>query len=103
MTKTELTDRIAEKAEISKKDAAKVITVLFEAIKEEVGAGNKVQIIGFGSFEPRKRTARKGRNPQTGQEMQIKAATLPAFKAGKLFKDAVNIKKETKKPVKKKK
>jgi DNA-binding protein HU-beta len=66
------------------------VTYLFDSIVEEVAAGNKVQLVGFGSFEPRTRSARKGRNPRTGEEIDIPASTTVGFSAGKTFKDAVS-------------
>ena len=103
MNKSELVNVVAAKAEITKKSADKAISALFDAIKADVAAGNRVQVTGFGSFEARKRAARKGKNPQTGAEIKIPAATVPAFRAGKAFKEATNGKKApaktgTKKP-----
>ena len=80
---------VAEKAELSKKDAEKAVAAVFAAIEEAVAAGDKVQLVGFGTFEVRERAARTGRNPQTGAEIKIAASKQPAFKAGKAFKDAV--------------
>jgi DNA-binding protein HU-beta len=96
MNKSELVSVVATKAEITKKNADKAVGALFEAIKEDVAAGNRVQVAGFGSFEPRKRAARKGKNPQTGAEIKIPAATVPAFRAGKAFKEITNGKKAAK-------
>jgi DNA-binding protein HU-beta len=102
MNKSELVSVVAGKAEITKKSADKAVSALFEAIKEDVAAGNRVQVAGFGSFEPRKRAARKGKNPQTGAEIEIPAATVPAVRAGKAFKEKTNGKKPAKKPAAKK-
>jgi DNA-binding protein HU-beta len=92
MNKSELVSIVAEKAAITKKSADKATSALFEAIKAGVAAGNRVQIAGFGSYEARQRAARKGKNPQTGAEIKIPAATVPAFRAGKAFKELVNVK-----------
>ena len=89
MNKVELVAAVAEKAELSKKDAEKAVAAVFAAIEEAVAAGDKVQLVGFGTFEVRERSARTGRNPQTGAEIKIAASKQPAFKAGKAFKDAV--------------
>lgn len=90
MTKTELAASVAEKAEMTKKDAAKVVEAFIASVQETLAKGGKVQVIGFGTFEVRKRAARRGRNPQTGKKIRIKASKAPAFKAGKKLKDAVN-------------
>lgn len=87
--KAELVDRVAKKTQLTKKDVSAVVDALFETIQEALQAGEKVQVIGFGNFEVRERAARKGRNPQTGEEIQIEASKVPAFKAGKALKDAV--------------
>jgi len=89
MNKGELIDAIAAKAEVTKKDADAVLTATLEAIVEAVAAGDKVTLVGFGSFEPRERQAREGRNPKTGKPMKIPATKIPAFSAGKLFKEKV--------------
>ncbi len=89
MNKTELINAVSEKAELTKKDATKAVDAVFAAIQESLAEGEKVQIIGFGNFEVRDRAARKGRNPQTGKEIEIPASKVPAFKAGKALKDAV--------------
>ncbi len=89
MNKTDLIAKVAELTEFTKKDASKAVDAVFDAITEALKAGDSVQLIGFGSFEVRKRSARKGRNPQTGAEIQIAASNVPAFKPGKAFKDAV--------------
>ena len=87
--KAELVDRVAKKTQLTKKDVSATVEALFETIQEALKAGEKVQVIGFGNFEVRERAARKGRNPQTGKEIKIKASKVPAFKAGKALKDAV--------------
>lgn len=89
MNKTELVSAVAEKSEISKKDAAKAVDAVFATIEEALAKGDKVQLIGFGTFEVRERAARKGRNPQTGDEIEIPASKVPAFKPGKALKEAV--------------
>ncbi len=89
MNKTELIAAIAAKADLSKKDAEKALVAMTETIVEEIGKGEKVQIVGFGTFESRERAARKGINPLTKEPIEIAACTVPAFKAGKAFKDAV--------------
>ena len=87
--KAELVDRVAKKTQLTKKDVSATVEALFETIQEALKAGEKVQVIGFGNFEVRERAARKGRNPQTGEEIKIKASKVPAFKAGKALKEAV--------------
>ena len=89
MNKTELIASVAQKAELTKKDAEKAVKAVFETVAEELAKGEKVQVIGFGTFEVRHRAARKGRNPQTGAEIEIPASKVPAFKPGKALKDAV--------------
>lgn len=89
MNKVELVAAVAEKTELSKKDADKAVAAVLAAIEEAVAAGDKVQLVGFGTFEVRERAARTGRNPQTGAEIKIAASKQPVFKAGKAFKDAV--------------
>ncbi|WP_162595924.1 HU family DNA-binding protein [Bacillus sp. CGMCC 1.16541] len=89
MNKTELINAVAEASELSKKDATKAVDAVFESILETLKKGDKVQLIGFGNFEVRERAARKGRNPQTGEEIEIPASKVPAFKPGKALKDAV--------------
>ena len=89
MNKTELVAAIAEKAELSKKDAEKALNALIESVEGALKANDKVQLVGFGTFEVKTRAARKGRNPQTKQEITIPASKAPAFKAGKAFKDAI--------------
>lgn len=90
MNKTELISEVAQKANMTKKDAEKVVNAFFSTIESALKSGDKVQLIGFGTFEVRERQARKGRNPQTGEEISIPAARVPAFKAGKALKDAVD-------------
>ncbi|GLY09806.1 MULTISPECIES: HU family DNA-binding protein [Bacillaceae] len=89
MNKTDLINQVAETAELSKKDATKAVEAVFDAIQNSLASGDKVQLIGFGNFEVRERSARKGRNPQTGAEIEIAASKVPAFKPGKALKDAV--------------
>ncbi len=89
MNKAELVAAIAAKAEISKKDADKALAATLATITDALKGGNKVQLIGFGTFETRHRAARKGKNPQTGAEVTIPAANVPVFKAGKALKDIV--------------
>ena len=90
MNKTELVAAVAEKAALSKKDSEKAINAAFEAITAAMAAGDKVQLVGFGAFEVKERNARVGRNPRTKEEIQIPASRVPAFKAGKALKDALN-------------
>lgn len=90
MNKTELISEVAQKANITKKDADKIVNAFFATVESALKAGDKVQLVGFGTFEVRERQARKGRNPQTGQEISIPATKVPAFKAGKALKDAVD-------------
>lgn len=89
MNKTDLINTVAETADLSKKDATKAVDSVFQVISDSLKQGDKVQLIGFGNFEVRERSARKGRNPQTGEEIQIAASKVPAFKPGKALKDAV--------------
>lgn len=88
--KQDLIDKVVEVTGLTKKDAANAVGATFKAIEEFLSNGEKVQLIGFGNFEARERAARQGRNPQTGETIQIKASKAPAFKAGKALKDAVN-------------
>ena len=90
MNKTELVAAVAEQADISKKDAEKVLKAFVDVVTEEMKKGEKVQLVGFGTFEVSERAAREGRNPQTGKTMKIAACKAPKFKAGKALKDAVN-------------
>ena len=87
ITKTDLVKNVAQKTEMSKKDVAIVLDGLTEEIMNEVAKRNKVQLIGFGTFEVHHRNARKGRNPQNGEEIEIPATEVPVFKAGKAFKE----------------
>ena len=89
MNKTELVAAVAAKADISKKDADKAVAALIDVIIDDIKKGYKVQIVGFGTFEARERAARVGINPQTKQQINIAASKVPAFKAGKAFKDAL--------------
>ena len=90
MNKTELVDAIAAAADITKAQAGRALDAVLESVTETLKKGEKVTLIGFGTFETRERAARTGRNPQTGKEIQIAASTTPAFKAGKKLKDALN-------------
>ena len=90
MNKTELVAAIAEAAELSKKDAEKALKAFTDVVADELKKGEKVQLVGFGTFEVSERAARTGRNPQTGKEMTIPASKAPKFKAGKALKDSVN-------------
>lgn len=89
MNKMELITAIAEKSGLSRKDAEKALAAVVESISEALQAGDKVQLIGFGSFEVKSREARVGRNPKTREEIQIPASKTPVFKAGKALKDKV--------------
>ncbi len=89
MNKTELIAAVAEKAGISKKDADKAVAAVIASIADALAADDKVQLVGFGTFEVKTRGARTGRNPRTGETMTIAASKLPTFKAGKALKDAV--------------
>ena len=90
MNKTELISEVAGTAGMTKKDAEKVINAFFATVEGALKSGDKIQLIGFGTFEVRDRQARKGRNPQTGAEIDIPAAKVPAFKPGKALKDALD-------------
>lgn len=90
MNKTELVDAIAKKTELSKKDAEKALKAFTDVVAEELTKGEKIQLVGFGTFEVVERPAREGRNPRTGETMPIAASKAPKFKAGKALKDAVN-------------
>lgn len=90
MNKTELIAAVAEKAGMSKKDADKAVNAFVETVVEAVAAEEKVQLVGFGTFEVRNRAERMGRNPRTKEEIVIPASKLPVFKAGKTFKEAVS-------------
>ena len=89
MNKDELLKAVAEKAGVSQKTAGEVVNAVLETVEKTVSKGKKVTLIGFGTFEARKRAARTGRNPQTGAEIKIAAKTVPAFTAGKKFKEMV--------------
>ena len=90
MNKTELIAAVANKTGITKKDAGDVLNAFLDAIKDELAAGEKVQLIGFGTFEAKERAARTARNPRTGTEIEVPASKAPTFKAGKEFKDSIN-------------
>lgn len=90
MNKAELVAKIAEKSELTKKDAEKALNAFIEVVQEALKNGDKVQLVGFGTFEVRERAERKGRNPQTREEITIPASKAPIFKAGKALKDLVN-------------
>ena len=90
MKKSELIAVVAEKANISKKDAEAAVAATFDTIVGTIAAGDKIQIVGFGTFERRERNARTGVDPRTNAKIEIPASKVPAFKAGKAFKDAVN-------------
>lgn len=89
MNKSDLITQVVESTELSKKDATKAVDAVFEAISTALQNGDKVQLVGFGNFEVRERSARKGRNPQTGEEIEIPASKIPAFKPGKALKDGI--------------
>ena len=90
MNKTQLVDKIAENAYISKASAGRDLDAFIDAVSDSLKAGDQVALVGFGTFSVRERAARTGRNPQTGAEIQIAAAKVPGFKAGKALKDSVN-------------
>lgn len=89
MNKAELVNAVADKAGVTKKQADEIVSATIDTIVDTVSGGDKVTLVGFGSFEPRDRKAREGRNPKTGKALKIPATTVPAFSAGKVFKDAV--------------
>ncbi|MBQ1212661.1 MAG: HU family DNA-binding protein [Clostridia bacterium] len=89
MNKTELIDAVAKKGELTKKDAEKAVNTVLDAVTDALAAGEKIQIVNFGTFEVKTRAARTGRNPKTGEAMEIAASKTPAFTAGKGLKDAV--------------
>ena len=91
MNKTQLIASVAEMAEVTKKDAEKAVNAVFGSVQKALVEGEKVQLIGFGTFEVKSRSARVGRNPQTGKEIKIAASKVPTFKAGKGLKEVVNI------------
>ncbi len=90
MNKSELVSAMAAKTDLSKKDAEKALKAFIDVVSEELSQGGKIQLVGFGTFDVVERVARTGRNPRTGEEMQIAASKAPKFKAGKALKDAVN-------------
>jgi len=90
MNKAELIAQVSEKSDMTKKDAEKAVGALLSTIEEALAGGDKVQLVGFGTFEVRERAARKGRNPQTGEEIEIAAARVPVFKAGKSLREIVS-------------
>ena len=90
MNKAELVAAMAERAELSKKDAEAALKAFTDVVAEELKKGEKIQLVGFGTFEVSERAARTGRNPQTGAEMKIAASKAPKFKAGKALKDSIN-------------
>ena len=90
MNKEELVQEVAKSAKVSQKEAAEVINCFMSTVQTTVSKGKKVTLVGFGTFESRKRAARTGRNPQTGKAIKIAAKTVPVFSAGKKFKDTVN-------------
>ena len=90
ISKKQLVDQIAAKTDATKTDINTILDAYIDVVKSNVAEGNKVQLVGFGAFELRHRAARKGRNPQSGKEIEIAASNVPAFKPGKSFKDEVN-------------
>ena len=90
MNKTELVEAMAAETNLSKKDVEKVLKSFVDVVSNEMKKGGKVQLVGFGTFEVSERAAREGRNPQTGETMEIRASRAPKFKAGKALKDIVN-------------
>jgi DNA-binding protein HU-beta len=90
LSKSEFVSKVAEKTELTKKDAESAVNAFLATVEESLVAGESISFVGFGSFEVRERAARKGRNPQTGAEIEIAASKVPAFKPGKSLKDAVN-------------
>ena len=90
MNKAELITNMAEKSQLTKKDAESALKAFIDSVQEALESGEKVQLIGFGTFETRERAAREGRNPRTKETITIPASTVPVFKAGKEFKDRVN-------------
>lgn len=89
MNKAELVSSVAEKTDLTKKDVEKAVSAMLDSVTEALAKGDKVQLVGFGTFETRQRAARKGRNPQTGQEIDIAATSVPVFKAGKVLRESV--------------
>lgn len=90
MTKADLIEKVAKDTKLTKKDSEKAINAVIGAVSSALAKGDKVSLVGFGSFEVRKREARKGRNPQTGAEIKIAARKVPVFRAGKALKDSVS-------------
>ncbi|GAA0693979.1 DNA-binding protein HU-beta [Clostridium cadaveris] len=90
MNKADLISRMADKSELNKKQTEAALKAFVESVEEALESGDKVQLVGFGTFETRERAERTGRNPKTGEEIKIAASTMPVFKAGKEFKDRVN-------------
>ena len=90
MNKEELVQEVSKKAKVTQKEVAEILSVFVDTVEKTVSKGKKVTLVGFGTFEARKRAARTGRNPQTGKEIKIAAKTVPTFTAGKKFKELVN-------------
>ena len=90
MNKAELIAQVAEKSDLTKKDAERAVSALIETVEEALVKGDRVQLVGFGTFEIREHAARKGRNPQTGQEIDIAATRVPVFKAGKSLREVIS-------------
>jgi len=90
MNKAEFVSAVADAADVSKVDAAKAVEAIIEVVKKALKKGDQISLVGFGTFVVRKRAARTGRNPRTGQQIKIKASKNPSFKAGKALKDAIN-------------
>lgn len=90
MNKEELVQEISKKAKVTQKEASEILSIFIDTVEKSVAKGKKVTLVGFGTFEARKRAARTGRNPQTGSEIKIPAKTVPAFTAGKKFRELVN-------------
>ncbi|MEI7473492.1 MAG: HU family DNA-binding protein [bacterium] len=90
MNKEELVQEVAKKAKVTQKEVSEILSLFIDVVEKTVSKGKKVTLVGFGTFEARKRAARTGRNPQTGSEIQIPAKTVPTFTAGKKFKELVN-------------
>ena len=90
MNKAELVTAIAEKTSLTKKDAEAALKAVLDVVEEALVAGDKVQLVGFGTFETRERSARTGKNPRTGETIEIAASKVPAFKPGKALKDSIN-------------
>lgn len=90
MNKEELVQEVAKKTKVTQKEVSEILNVLIEVVEKAVSKGKKVTLVGFGTFEPKKREERTGRNPQTGKEIKIPEKTVPTFSAGKKFKEMVN-------------